>query len=57
MSEPVRSLVRPHACSLLAAGAANHLAISGNMLVTVEQTDVVFTVWAHAAAAPAPQKL
>jgi hypothetical protein len=63
MSEPVRALVRPRVCamggevvSLLAAGAANHLEISGNLIRTVEQTDVVFTVWAHAAAAPAPQK-
>jgi hypothetical protein len=63
MSEPVRALVRPHACgmggevvSLLATGVGGHYVISGDSIRTIVQTDVVFTVWAHANAAPGPQK-
>ena len=52
MSPEVRKLVRPRACgyggtvvSLLATGDSGHYVISGNMVRTVTQTDVVFTVW------------
>jgi hypothetical protein len=52
MSPEVRRLVRPKACgyggtvvSLLATGDSSHYVISGNMVRTVSQTDVVFTVW------------
>lgn len=64
LSEQVRALVRPRACamggevvSLLGGGDDYHAARVGRSTVDVAQTSIVFTVWAHTAAAVAPQKL
>jgi hypothetical protein len=63
MSESVRALVRPRVCamggevvSLLSGGDDHRAARVGRSTIDVVQTSIVFTVWAHTAAAVVPQK-
>ncbi len=62
LSESVRKLVRPRACamggavlSLVGSGDAGHYGISGNRIVTVNQTDALFIVWGARSEIPGPQ--